>query len=133
MDNIRSKKLVLKLRVDELIIAEKNWILSHIKAQLKPWSLTESMQLATRIQQKAMIEMFKLQPGGITNAEYAAEHMEIRAKVLGKIILEEALEANASRAARNVPRKQGKLNRAEGQRVNATSTWRRFRAKCLNV
>ena len=116
MDNIRSKKLVLKLRVDELIIAEKNWILSHIKAQLKPLSLTESMQLAIRIQQKATIEMFKLHPGGITNAEYAAEHMETRAKVLGNIISKEELEANAG----HVPRQQDKLNKAEGQRVNAT-------------
>ena len=120
MDAIRSKKLVLKLRVDELAIAEKNWILSHIKAQIRHLSLTESMKLANRIQHKAVIEVFKLYPGGVTNAEYVAEHMELRAKTLGNLILGEAQKVNTGRAERNVPCQQDKSNRAEGQRVNAT-------------
>ena len=84
MDAIRSKKLVLKLRVDELAIAEKNWILSHIKAQIRHLSLTESMKLANRIQHKAVIEVFKLYPGGGNKCRICCRTHGTKSKDFGK-------------------------------------------------
>ena len=102
MDRIRNKKLALKRRVEDLIIAEKNWILLQINAQIKHLSLTESMQLANSLKQKAETEIFKLHPGGIRNAEYIAEQMETRAHVLGRLILEEAQNVARNQVDRNV-------------------------------
>ena len=81
MDKIRNKKLELKFKVENLQIAEKQWISSQIKVSMGHLPTTEGMQMAIKIRKKATMEIFRLYQGGVSNAEYIAQHMDARSDI----------------------------------------------------